>query len=268
MFTGDYGFFAYKYDIPGYSGQDYGGPAQYVYLAVSLVLLIALLTALRKTDRRTVSRIIGGLGVFLTLFYLAKTCWESCYDIRRSGAFNTGLLPFDTCSLIMPACLLAGFGKGRARELAEGWIATGGIVGGVATMMFLHAFKYYPFLSFGAFYSMLWHFLMVFSGLLLIVTDPARLPFSAVRDGYLFHVLASVLVIPIDFIFGFDFMLYRELGGIPFFEGLAARLTAKGFAFLNPLLMLALYFGAFCIIYLAAGIGRRKHIPSAAPGHA
>ena len=54
MFTGNYGFFDYKYNISGYSGQDYGGLAQYVYLAISVVVLAGLLIALRKTPRERV----------------------------------------------------------------------------------------------------------------------------------------------------------------------------------------------------------------------
>ncbi len=262
MFRGNYHFFDYKYNIDGYTGQDYGGVAQYAYLVISVILLVGLLVALRKTPRETVRRIIGGLGIFLTLFYLAKTGWESYYDIQRFGAFNTGLLPFDTCSVIMPACLLAGFGKGRLQHMAACWIATGGIVGGLATMLFLNAFKYYPFFSFGAFYSMLWHFLMVFAGLLLLVTERDRLRFSTVTDGYLLHLIVSAVVIPVDFAFHFDFMLYRELGGVPFFEDIASRLTERGLGFLNPIMMLILYFFAFSVVYLiAAGIKNRQGEP-------
>jgi len=52
MFTGDYCFFEYKYNIPGYTGQDYGGAAQYVYLIISVILLAVTLTALRKTPQK------------------------------------------------------------------------------------------------------------------------------------------------------------------------------------------------------------------------
>jgi hypothetical protein len=260
MFTGDYGFFDYKYNIAGYNGQDYGGFAQYLYLMISAVLLTVLLGLLRKSSRERVRKIIGWLGVFLIVFYIGKTAWESYYDIRQSGGFNTGLLPFDTCSLIMPAAILAGFGKGRVQRMAECWIATGGIVGGFATMLFLNAFKYYPFLSFGATYSMVWHFLMVFMGLLILVSERPPVRFPLVVLGYLFHLIASAIVIPIDFIFGFDFMLYRDLGGVPFFEGIADRFKSAGVGFLNPALMLILYFAAFCIIFvLAAGIKNRRH---------
>ncbi|MBR7033399.1 MAG: YwaF family protein [Clostridia bacterium] len=260
MFTGNYNFFDYKFNIPGYSGQDYGGVAQYLYLAISAVLLVALLIALRKTPREKARLIIGFIGIFMTVLYIGKTAWESYYDVTVVGKFNFWLLPFDSCSFIMPAAILAGFARGKVRDVAAAWVATGGIVGGFATMLFLNAFYYYPFLSFGAFYSMLWHFLMVFMGLLVLVSTPRNLPFSLVTKGYLFHLAASAVVIPIDFIWNFDFMLYKDLGGVPFFEGVASDLTEKGLGFLNPLIMLILYFAAFSLIWLiAAGIKNRKN---------
>ncbi len=256
MFTGDYGFFDYKYNIEGYSGQDFGGPAQYVYLGICAVLLLILLPCLRKSSPERVRRIAGFTGIFLTLFYLGKTAWETWYDIRLNGGFNFYLLPLDSCSIVMPAALLAGFGRGRVQRGAAAWLGTGGIAGGLATMVRLNAFNYYPFLSFGASYSMLWHFLMVALGLLLIVTGAADggqgrgLRAATVHRGFVFHLAFSVIVIPVDFIFGFDFMLYRDLGGMPFFESVAARLTEAGLRFLNPLLMLALYGLAFWIVWL------------------
>jgi len=250
MFSGNYNFFDYKYNILGYTGQDYGGIAQYIYLFGSIALIIILLLILRKISKEKVQIIIRVIGIFMTLFYISKTIWESIYDIKLSGSFNTGLLPFDTCSIIMLACLLAGFGKGKIKKMAECWLTTGSIVGGIATMLYLNAFKYYPFFSFGAFYSMTWHFLMVFIGLLLIVTNYVELKYENVLYGFLFHLMISLIIIPIDLIFNFDFMLYLNLGGIPIFEDIATKFTAMNMQLINPILMLILYFVAFNIIYV------------------
>ena len=250
MFRGNYNFFEYKYNIVGYTGQDYGGFAQKLYLIISVILMVILLVSLRKSSKEKVLKIIRGISIFLILFYIGKTTWESIYDIKLSGSFNTGLLPFDTCSIPMLAGLIAGFGKGKIKKYAECWLCTGGIVGGFATMLFLNAFKFYPFLSFGAFYSMIWHFLMVFLGLLLIVTNYVDTDFKTVLNGYIFHVIISLIVIPIDFIFDFDFMLYKDLGGVPIFEGIASKLTSMNLQLLNPILMLILYFIAFNIIIM------------------
>ena len=117
MFTGNYYFFDYKYNIAGYTGQDYGSVAQYIYLGISVVLLVALLVLLRKSSKERVMKIIKGTSIFMIVLYIAKTTWESIYDIKLSGSFNTGLLPLDTCSIIMYAGLLAGCGSGSSSSV-------------------------------------------------------------------------------------------------------------------------------------------------------
>ena len=112
-------------------------------------------------------------------------------------------------------------------------------------MFFLNALKFYPFFSFGAFYSMIWHFLMVFLGLLLIITNYVDINYKTDIKGFLFHLLISCFVIPIDFVFKWDFMMYRSLGGIPVFEDIAKKFMENGLIFLNPIMMLVLYFIAY-----------------------
>ena len=250
MFKGDYNFFDYKYNIMGYNGQDFGGFAQYLYLFISIILITILLILFRKSSKEKILKIIRIVGIFLILFYIGKTLWESYYDIKINGSFNKYLLPFDTCSIIMIACLIAGFSKGKIKKYAECWICTGSIVGGLATMVHLNAFYYYPFLSFGGFYSMIWHFLMVFLGLLLIVTNYVENKYITIVNGYIFHIIFSSFVIIIDFVFNMDFMMYRDLGGIPFFENIASYLTNNGLSFINPIIMLIIYFITFNIVFL------------------
>ena len=250
MFRGNYNFFDYKYNITGYTGQDYGGFAQYLYLIISVIIMVTLLIILRKSSKGRVHNIIKVVSIFLTILYIAKTTWESIYDIKLIGSFNTGLLPLDTCSIIMLAGLISGFGKGKLKTLADSWLSTGGVVGGIATMIFLHAFKYYPFFSFGAFYSMIWHFLMVFIGLLIIVTNYVEIKYTTVVYGYIFHLLISLIVIPIDFIYKFDFMMYLNLGGIPIFEDIASYLTSINLQLLNPIMMSIIYYIAFNIVFI------------------
>lgn len=248
MFKGNYGFFDYKYNIEGYTGQDFGSIAQHLYLIISIILLIILLIRFRKTKTDNVLKVIRLIGIFITVFYIIKTSWESYYDIQRDG-FNYCLLPLDACSMVIYACLLASFAKGKIKEYAQSWLCTGGVFCGLATMIILNALHYYPFFSFGAFYSMTWHFLMTFLGLFLIVTKYVDLKYKIVIQGFIFHLLFSLLVIPIDFIFDFDFMMYRDLGSIPFFEDIASKLTSLNLQFINPLMMLLLYFMAFNVVY-------------------
>jgi len=47
MFSGNYNFFDYKYNIVGYTAQDYGSIAQYLYLGISVILLVILLMLIK-----------------------------------------------------------------------------------------------------------------------------------------------------------------------------------------------------------------------------
>lgn len=250
MFSGKYNFFDYKYNILDYNGQDYGGICQYIYLISSIFLLAISLIFLRKISKDKILKIIRFTSIFLIILYIVKTTWESFYDIKYYGSFNTGLLPLDSCSMIMLAGIISGFCKGKIKEFSDSWIATGAIVGGIANMLFLSALNYYPFLSFGAFYSMIWHLLMVFLGLLLIINNYVSISYKTIIKGFIFHLIISLIIIPIDFIFEFDFMMYKSLGSVPIFEGVAEHLTAHGLHFLNPIMMLILYYLAFNIVFL------------------
>ena len=101
MFKGNYNFFDYKYNIEGYTGQDYTRYTQNLYLIISFATMIILLIVLRKSKNEKVKKIIRIVSIFLTLLYIGKTIWESYYDITQGGGFNYYLLPFDTCSFII-----------------------------------------------------------------------------------------------------------------------------------------------------------------------
>ena len=246
--TNGYGFFDYKYNIPDYAGQDYDSYWRYVYLGVSVGLIILLLILFRKAGREGIQKYLRVLGIGMIALYLGKTIWESYFDITTGRGFNEGILPLDTCSIIMLAAPLAGFGKGKVAKLGAGWLATGSVVGGISNLLFLQALNYYPFFTFGAFYSMIWHFLMVFTGLLLLVTNYVEASFKTVLHGFILHMLFSVIVIPFDYIRKADFMLYYMAGGVPLISAWGEALAAKNLHFVTTIIMVIAYFGSFSLI--------------------
>ena len=257
MWNGPYDFFDYKYSIAGYAGQDFHGAGRYIYLIASIVLITALLIIFRNAKRETVRRYLKVLGIFMVAIFLIKSSWETYFDITigPGHAFNIGLLPFDTCSIIMLAAPLAGFGKGKVEKLGAGWLASGGVVGGISNLLFLQALNYYPFWTFGAFYSMIWHFLMVFTGLWLLVTNYVDANVKTLLYGFVLHMAYSVIVIPVAYATNMDFMLYLRAGGAPLIEKLGAILWDKGLPFITTAIMILIYFVCFAIIiYAVRGI--------------
>lgn len=256
MFTG-YSFFDYKYNIPNYEGYDYYHFGRYLYLIISVVALVTLLIIFRNAKKETILKYLKISGIVFCAMYVIKTTWESIYDITVGPyhEFNLNIMPFDTCSIVMWASLMAGFGKGKIKKLGECWLVTGNLVGGISTMLFINALKFYPFFTFGAFYSMLWHFFMVFGGIWMIVTNYVKMEFKTVLYGFALHTAISVIVIPLDYMLGLDFMLYMNAGGVPLIESLADKFNEHGLYFLTNIVMLAAYFALFAgIVYFSLGV--------------
>ena len=256
MFEG-YSFFDYKYNIEGYSGQDYDGFGRPLYMGLSLFFLVVVAIIFRKAKKENILKYLRISGIVYIIFYIVKTVWESYFDITTGRGFNVYILPFDTCSIVMLASVLAGFSKGKVKDAATGWLVVGGIVGGLSNIFFLRALNYYPFFTFGALYSMLWHFFMTFTGVLLIITDYVKLDFKTIFYAFIFHLSYSIPVIILDYVYGWDYMLYYNAGGAPFIEDVASNLINNNLRFVVTLMMIMIYFALFAtIIYASYGIKR------------
>lgn len=254
MFSG-YSFFDYKYCIDGYTGQDFDGWGRYIYLITSILLIVLLSLLFRKTNKEKIDTYLRILGPFMIAFYVIKTVWESFFDIKLGFGFNIEILPFDTCSIVMISAILAGYGKGKIKLLGTSWLVTGGVVGGVSNLLFLQALRFYPFFTFGALYSMIWHFLMVFTGVLLIITNYVELNFKTVIYAFILHMAISVIVIILDYALNLDFMLYLKAAGVPFFESVGLKLYEKGLSPITTIIVIILYFATFnLIVYFSLGI--------------
>lgn len=259
MWNGKYGFFDYKGNITGYSGQDYMSPIQYILTAIGVVGVIVLLIFLRNIKKEKSKRMLWIMGAIFTSLYIIKTSWESYWDIRIGDGFNIWILPFDTCSIFMPALLVAGLSKKDSvyERIAATFLATIGFAGGVANFIFLRGLKYYPMFTFGALYSFFWHLAMVFVALFIPVTKFHKFEWKDIFIGIIPLLLYSIFVIPFNYIKGLDFMLLNGAGGVPLIEGLAEKLIDAHLRVFATLLMLVSYL-AVCALMVSLYIGIPK----------
>lgn len=264
MWKGSYGFFDYKYNIEGYSGQDYDGAGRWVYLIFSVVSILVLLFLFRKAKKTQIERYIKIVGIFMPLLEISKVTWESVWDIRTGRGFNwEGLLPIYVCSMFIYCMLIAAFSCGKLREWCLSWVCTLGFVGGMSNLLFIRGLKWYPFFTFGAFYSMFFHYIMVFTALFLIGTGYCRFVWRDIFRAFAVHAAFSALVIPLDYVFHWDYMQYYDAGGVPLIEGIVDRMEAADVRFLAVPLMLVLYFALTAFLsglYILYGkvLDRRK----------
>ena len=238
----NYGFFDYKYNILGYSGQDFDSAIRFIYLALSVIAIPQLAALTGRKGEKNAERIFRFLSVYLIIEEVFKISWESYWDIRTGRGFNAGgILPLDTCSIFLYLLPVAAYGRGKARRCALAWISTIGVLGGLSYMLFPMALKWYPLFSFGAWHSLMYHFVMVYAGVTAVSSGMLEVERRDALYGYLPHVIMASAVIPLDYLFGWDYMLLKDASGIPFIEDMASKLSAAGLGGVTTVIMMLLY---------------------------
>lgn len=246
----DYNFFDYKYNI-AYNGEDFFGPLHIGYIITSIVVIILLTNYLRKKDKKIIDKILLYSAIFLTIEEITKISWESYWDINTERGFNVGgILPLETCSIFMYCLWTSVLRKDRVRNNALTWMSSIGIVGGLSYIVFTNALKWYPFFTYGAFHSMIFHFTMAFIGVLIVWSGYCRFENNDIFYGFIPQLMMASVVVPLDYIFNWDYMLLHYAGGVPIIEEVGKVLTAKGMPFLTTILMLIAYFVSGSIITL------------------
>jgi len=238
----NYDFFDYKYNIFGYSGQDFESVIRILYLIISIFLCPVLAEITRKKGVKTAERIFRFLSVYLIIEEIFKISWESYWDITTGQGFNAGgILPLDTCSIFLYVLPIAAFGKGKAKRCALSWMSTIGVLGGICYLIFPMVLKWYPLFTFGAWHSLMYHFVMVYAGFTVISTNMLEVKRTDYLLGFIPHMLMALIVIPFDYHFGWDYMLLRNASGVPFVENLASKLSAMNLNYLTTVIMLGFY---------------------------
>ena len=233
-----YHFFDYKYNISGFHSDLFSTP-HLVY--VGLVFLFSLLAArlFRNTDRQKVEKWLKIQAVITPLLEVVKISWESYYDITTGRGFNVeGLLPIYTCSLLIYMLPLAAWGKGRVRDCALAFLTTIGMLFGAVGVIYCNGLNFYPFWTFGAFYSLYFHTSMFLTGVVLLASGTVRPEWKNVPLSFIPVAVLALIAVPADYILSTDYMLLYSGSGVPLYEDLAAWLAERGLRPIYTLIML------------------------------
>lgn len=233
-----YRFFDYKYHISGFESDLFSTP-HLIYIGLVFVLGFLVSWLLRKTSHKKIDLLLKVLFVFSTLLEVAKISWESYYDITTGRGFNSfGLLPIYTCSLFIYTLGFAGFGKGSVKRYALAFLTTIGLLYGGIGVIYCNGLNFYPFWTFGAFYSLYFHSAMFVTGVFLLMTQYYRLNWSDALRTMVPILLLCLAAIPVNHMLGSDYMLIYSGSGVPFYEDLAGKLAAKGLRFVYTIIMI------------------------------
>lgn len=233
-----YRFFDYKHNISGFQSDLFSVP-HLVFIVLVFLFSLAAVPLFRQADRQRITAWLKIQAVFTAVLEVVKIVWESYYDITTGQGFNTGgLLPLYTCSLLIYLLPLAAWGKGRAKDCALAFLTTVGMLSGAIGVIYCNGLNYYPFWTFGAFYSLYFHSSMLLTGVLLLASGYAQPEWKNVGLSFVPIVLLALIAAPVDYLLGADYMQLYSGSGVPLYENLAAFLAERGLRPVYTLIML------------------------------
>jgi len=236
-----YHFFDYKYNIPNFSS-DLFSTWHIIYIILAYLSCILLCIFLPKKKKHNIDLFLKIIGIATLIAEISKVSFESYYDITTGQGFNYGgILPVYTCSLFIYCSILAGFTKGKIKDICISHLSTVGMISGAIGVVYCNGLNFYPFWTFGAFYSLFFHYSMMLTGIVLLASKYKKLEWIDAIYSWIPMVILSVVAIPLNIKFNADYMLLHDASGVPLMHDLALWLIDKKLGFIFTIIMLLTY---------------------------
>ena len=137
--------------------------------------------------------------------------------------------------------LFAAWGKGKAKDYSLAFLSTICMISGAIGVVRCNGLNWYPFWTFGAFYSMFFHLSMFAIGVFILVTGYKKLGWIDIVRGWIPMAILAIAAIPASYEYSADYMQIREGSGIPLFSTLADKLASINLRWVFSVIMLFAY---------------------------
>ena len=187
-------------------------PLHFIVAGILLAMVIVGAILVHKKEK-IIKPLFIILWATVTVLEVVKITWESTTgnEVRLEVA---GILPLYPCSIFMYAMPFAIWGKGKWKQMGCGYVCTLGLLGGSVNFFYPMTVLYrYSILSFSAMHSMIFHAVMLFTCLTMLLSGYHRYTrVKSVWDLFLPAIPALIVSIPaniVNYTVGADYMFFR-----------------------------------------------------------
>ena len=232
-------------------------PLHFAISAIILAAVIVFAVLIRKS--KLIKPTFIALWAVASVFEVVKIVWESTTG-NVVQLEITGILPLYPCSVFMYAMPFAIWGKGAVKRAACGYVCTIGIIGGAINFFYPMTVLFrYSIISFSAMHSMLYHAIMLFVALTMLISGYHR--YSGVKRAYELLLPAIPLLIVsipaniVNYTLNTDYMFFR--GTTAFFPAI--------FGDMNKVLITVIFYviytvGPACFYLPSYILGKRRGV--------
>lgn len=169
-------------------------------------------------------------------------------------------LPISFCSIFIYALWLSGYGKGKWKETAEAFIAGVSIVAGATCLLFPStSLTIYPTWHYLCMYSMLFHTLMVYMGILYLFKLEIKLEKSKFNKFTKIYCFFAVIAIYLNTFYGSNLMLLKKPFKIPV-PFLHELFASEPWLYTIVVFLVYLYVPYYITVYLNKFINEKRKI--------
>ena len=157
--------------------------AHYIATLICFGAVIIGVIFTRKITKNKINKVTKAAAVFITMLEITKMAFNIYYEGLN---YLNNIIPLHFCSLFIYSLWMAGYGKGKMKKVGESFLAGGCIIAGAFFLLMpSSSFLLFPIFHYQCLYSLLFHSLMLYFGLIYFI----RGFFDLNMKNYVYYVI-------------------------------------------------------------------------------
>lgn len=225
-----------------------------------ILLIISVLGihfALKKTihkNKNEILKIIKYCTIAMWIYEFVMIAFKTInYGFENVNQY----LPLYYCSMLLYAGLLSGFTKGKLKKIGDIFLATGGIVGGIAYLAVpVTSIKSYPMFHLVSMHSFIFHSIMVYLGILINITNYVEIKFKDIKEYAILVGILCLIALVVNNIFDGNLMFISKT-----FTGTVIDVIYRATGrFFTPVMIIGQMTLPFIVIYAIMELMQKKNL--------
>lgn len=187
------------------------------HLLAVIILIVLIIISVKMTkikQKEDITKIIRKLTIIVWILEIIKIIFN--FLIGNIGNVNT-YVPLYFCSLLLYAGIFSGFCRGKLKRVGDVFLATGGLVAGVAFLISPGtSLGIYPLFHFISFQSLFYHAVMIYLGIIINKYNYVTVTYKDLKYYAFLLFIICMSAYFVNIIFDGNLMFIRD--GFGFFK--------------------------------------------------